>query len=311
MHTMSASHGVRLAIPGAALGSLRRMLAAGPACRRETLDPLTRPVLPFVHQPRRYPCSYAPGTRPPRGQAMRTLGLIGGMSWESTAEYYRLLNGGVAHRLGGLHSAPLLLHSVDFAEVAALQERGDWTAAGTLLADAARGLERAGAEALLLCTNTMHYVADAIQAAVGIPLLHIVDATCTALHEADITRAGLLGTRYTMELPFWRERLRARSGLELLVPDAEDRATVHRVIFDELVRGTIRGESRTEYVRIIERLAAAGAEAVVLGCTEIGLLIRPSDSPIPVFDTTALHVAAALDFCVPPRDDAARTLHAR
>jgi aspartate racemase len=231
---------------------------------------------------------------------LRTLGLIGGMSWESTAEYYRLLNRGVARRLGGLHSAPLLLHSVDFAVVASLQERGDWTAAGALLADAARGLERAGAEALLLCTNTMHHVADAIEAAVGIPLLHIVDSTGAALHSAGITRAGLLGTRYTMELPFWSERLRARFGIELLVPAADDRGTVHRVIFDELVRGTISDTSRTDFVRVIERLAASGAEAVVLGCTEIGLLIRPGDAPVPTFDTTALHVEAALEFALSP-----------
>jgi aspartate racemase len=229
---------------------------------------------------------------------MRTLGLIGGMSWESTAEYYRLLNRGVAQRLGGLHSAPLLLHSVDFAGIAALQERGDWTTAGALLADAARGLERAGTEALLLCTNTMHHVADAIESAVDIPLLHIVDATGAALHSAGTTRAGLLGTRYTMELPFWRDRLRARFGIQLVVPGTDDRATVHRVIFDELVRGTISDASRTDYIRIIERLAASGAEAVILGCTEIGLLIRPGDGPVPTFDTAALHVEAALDYAL-------------
>lgn len=227
---------------------------------------------------------------------MRYLGLLGGMSWESTAEYYRRINSAVASRMGGLHSAPLLLHSVDFARIAELQEQGDWAAAGELLAAAARGLERAGAEALVLCTNTMHAVAPAIEDAVAIPLLHIVDATGAALQAAGIGRAGLLGTRYTMEQPFWRERLEQRCGIELVVPAAEDRALVHRVIFEELCRGTVRDASRVAYVGVIEGLAAQGAEAVILGCTEIGLLVNAADSPLPVFDTTAIHVEAAVAF---------------
>lgn len=227
---------------------------------------------------------------------MRTLGLIGGMSWESTAEYYRLINRGVAERRGGLHSAPLLLHSVDFAAVAELQRREDWAAAGALLAAAARGLERAGAAALVLCTNTMHHVAPAIEGAAGVPLLHIVDATGDALRAAGVRRVGLLGTRYTMELPFWRERLRSRHGVEVLVPGAEDRALVHRVIYDELCRGVVSDASRAAYAGVIARLGDAGAEGVVLGCTEITLLVGPADSALPVFDTTALHARASVDF---------------
>jgi aspartate racemase len=227
---------------------------------------------------------------------MRYLGLLGGMSWESTAEYYRLINTAVAARMGGLHSAPLLVHSVEFAEIAQLQEQGDWAAAGELLAAAARGLEQAGAQALVLCTNTMHCVAPAIEDAVTIPLLHIVDATGAALQGAGIRRAGLLGTRYTMEQPFWRERLEQRCGIELVVPPADERALVHRVIFEELCRGTVTDASRAAYVEVIEGLAAEGADAVILGCTEIGLLVHAADSPLPVFDTTAIHVDAAVAF---------------
>lgn len=236
---------------------------------------------------------------------MRNLGLIGGMSWESTAEYYRLINRGVAERLGGLHSARILLHSLDFAEVAALQQAGDWNRAGALLGEAATGLDRAGAAGIVLCTNTMHQVAPAIEAAVSIPLLHIVDPTGEALRAAGVRRVGFLGTRYSMELPFWRERLAERFGMDLLVPSPEDREVIHRVIYDELCRGRIEEGSRAAYVKIIERLAAAGAEAVVLGCTEIGLLVRPRDSPLPAFDTTALHAAAAVDFSL--RGPAPRT----
>nr|WP_276611263.1 aspartate/glutamate racemase family protein [Thioalkalivibrio sp. XN8] len=232
--------------------------------------------------------------------------MLGGMSWESTAEYYRLINTAVSARRGGLHSAPLLIHSVDFAAIAQLQEQGDWAAAGALLADAARGLEQAGARALVLCTNTMHCVAPAIERAVSIPLLHIVDVTGAALQAAGIRRAGLLGTRYTMELPFWRERLEAHCNVELVVPPTEDRARVHRVIFEELCRGIVNEGSRAEYVAVIEGLAAQGAEAVVLGCTEIGLLVRPSDSPLPAFDTTALHVDAAVEFCLGDRQPGGR-----
>jgi amino-acid racemase len=189
---------------------------------------------------------------------MRRLGLIGGMSWESTTEYYRLINRGIATRLGGLHSADLLLHSVDFAPVAALQQSGDWEGAGALLAEAARGLERAGAHAIVLCTNTMHHVSGHIETAVAIPLLHIVDTTGQALAEAGIRRAGLLGTRYTMELPFWRQRLRDRFGVDLVVPDEADRTVVHDVIYKELCLGRIEPRSRAAYAHIIDRLAGAG-----------------------------------------------------
>lgn len=232
---------------------------------------------------------------------MRTLGLLGGMSWESTAEYYRLLNRGVADRLGGLHSARILMHSVDFAEVAAMQQVGDWAGAGALLGEAARGLQRIGASAIVLATNTMHQVAGAIEGAISVPLLHIVDPTGEALARHGVRRAGLLGTRYTMELPFWAERLRERYGIDLVVPDEFDRALVHRVIFDELCRGRIDDTSRGQYVSITERLGEMGAEAVIFGCTEIGLLIKPDDVALPSFDTTALHAAAAVSFALADR----------
>jgi aspartate racemase len=235
---------------------------------------------------------------------MRTLGLLGGMSWESTAEYYRLINQGIAERLGGLHSAQLLMHSVDFADVAALQREGDWWAAGAMLGDAARRLESIGATAIVLATNTMHEVAGEIEAAIGVPLIHIVDPTGEALSHHGVRRAGLLGTRYTMELPFWRERLRDRYGIDLVVPDEADRALVHRVIFDELCLGRIRDDSRAQYVAVTERLRDEGAEAVIFGCTEIGLLLRPEHVSVPAFDTTALHAAAAVSFSLGETDSA-------
>ena len=227
---------------------------------------------------------------------MRTLGLLGGMSWESTTEYYRLINRGVAERLGGLHSARLVMHSVDFADVAALQQAGDWRAAGAILGEAARGLERIGADAIVLATNTMHQVAGDIEREIGIPLLHIVDPTGEALARHGVRKAGLLGTRYTMELPFWRERLRDRYAIDLVVPDEEARALIHRVIFDELCRGKINPGSRAQYIEITNRLQDAGAEAVVFGCTEIGLLLSPDNVSVPAFDTTALHAAAAVKY---------------
>jgi aspartate racemase len=227
---------------------------------------------------------------------MRTLGLLGGMSWESTAEYYRLINRGVAERLGGLHSARLLMHSVDFADVAALQRAGNWQAAGAMLGDAARRLESIGAAAIVLATNTMHQVAADIESAISVPLIHIVDPTGKALAHHGVRRAGLLGTRYTMELPFWRERLGERYGIDLVVPGEADRALVHRVIFDELCLGRIDAGSRAQYVAVTERLRDDGAEAVVFGCTEIGLLLEPKDVSLPAFDTTALHAAAAVSF---------------
>lgn len=228
---------------------------------------------------------------------MRTLGLLGGMSWESTATYYRLLNQGVAQRLGGLHSAPLLLHSVDFAPVAALQSAGDWSGAAQLLADAACGLQRAGAQGLVLATNTMHKVADEIEAASGLPLLHIADATGAALQAAGVQHAALLGTRFTMEDDsIVRARLQRRFGLDTSVPQAQDRALLQRVIYDELCRGVVLAASRDAVLALIDRQRAQGAQAVILGCTEIGLLIDAACSPLPVFDTTALHAAAALNW---------------
>ena len=224
---------------------------------------------------------------------MRTIGLIGGMSWESSALYYRLVNEAVARELGGLHSARCVLASVDFAEIERLQATGDWDTAGDLLAGVARGLEAAGAELLVLCTNTMHTVAPAIEAAVGIPLLHLADATAAAVRAAGLTTVGLLGTAYTMEQSFYRDRL-AGHGLTVLVPDAVDRADVHRIIYDELCLGRVEPASRRRYQQVIEALAAGGAQGVILGCTEIELLIGPDDSTVPVFPTTRIHVEAAV-----------------
>ncbi|SMB89423.1 aspartate racemase [Deinococcus hopiensis KR-140] len=223
---------------------------------------------------------------------MKTLGVLGGMSWTSTAEYYRLLNEEVAARRGGLHSAPLLLHSVDFAEVARMQREDRWDDAATLLANAARGLEQTGAGAVIVATNTMHKVADQIQAAVGIPLLHIADATGAAIQAAGLKRVGLLATAFTMEQPFYRERLE-RYGLEVLVPEAEDRSEVHRVIFGELCQNAVLNGSRDTYRRIMADLVERGAEGIILGCTEIMLLVGREDTTVPVFDTTRLHVEAA------------------
>lgn len=227
---------------------------------------------------------------------MRTIGLIGGMSWESSAHYYRLINEGVRARRGGAHSAPLLMLSVDFAAIAALQHDGNWAALAQRMADAARTLADAGAEAIVLCTNTMHKVADAIEAAQPRPLLHIADAAGAAIVAAGHRRVGLLGTAFTMEQPFYRARLAERFGLEVIVPDDAGRAEVHRIIYDELVRGIIRPESKARYAEVIGRLTDAGAEAIILGCTEIMLLVDQADSPVPLFDTTAIHAAAAVAF---------------
>lgn len=228
---------------------------------------------------------------------MRCLGLLGGMSWESTLLYYRLLNQGVAARLGGLHSARLVLHSVDFAPIAALQAAGDWDGAARVLGAAARGLQGAGAQGLVLATNTMHKVADAVEDAAGLPLLHIADATALAIRAAGVQRVALLGTRFTMEDPsIVLQRLGGRHGLQVLCPDEDDRAVVHRVIYDELCRGVVDAGSRQAYVAAIERLQAQGAQGVVLGCTEITLLVDAASSPLPVFDSTALHAAAAVDW---------------
>ena len=225
---------------------------------------------------------------------MKRIGLIGGMSWESTALYYRLLNQGVADRLGGLHSADLVLASVDFAPIARLQADGRWDEAGGVLAERARQLEAAGAELLVLCTNTMHQVAPAIEAAVTVPLLHIIDVTAAAAREAGLRRLGLLATGFTMGQPFYRDRL-ATHDLDAIVPDAAGRELVHRIIYDELCRGVITEDSRRRVRAVVEDLVARGADGIILGCTEIELLVGPADSPVPVLPTTALHAAAALD----------------
>lgn len=224
----------------------------------------------------------------------KTIGLIGGMSWESSAEYYRLLNETVRARFGELHSAPCILLSVDFNEIAALQRAGDWDALTAKMIGAARSLESAGAELLLICTNTMHRMAEEVQTAVAIPLVHIADVTGTRIAEAGLKRVGLLGTLYTMEQAFYRERLAERFGLEVLIPEESDRANVHKVIFSELCLGQTLHASRQFYRDVIQRLVDRGAEAIILGCTEIMLLISNEDSPVPLFDTTAIHVQAAL-----------------
>lgn len=224
---------------------------------------------------------------------MRTLGMLGGMAWPSTVEAYRAINEGVAARLGGHHSAPLLIASLDFAEVEALQAAGDWHGAGTLLAEVAARLEGAGAEGLMLCTNTMHRVAGAIEDAVGVPLLHIADATAERVRADGVERVGLLGTRFTMEQDFYRRRLEA-AGLEVLVPPASERETVHRTIYDELVAGQVREDSRARFLAIIDGLAGLGAQGVIAGCTEIELLVGPEHVALPYYATTALHAEAAV-----------------
>lgn len=221
---------------------------------------------------------------------MKTIGLIGGMSWESTAHYYRVLNQETAARLGGLHSAPLIVHSVDFADIAEMQTAGNWDEAGRQLADIAKGLERAGAGLIGLATNTMHVVADAITRDLSVPFIHIADPTSDALLADGFSSVGLLGTRFTMEMGFYRDRLTER-GITSLIPEVE-RTNLNGIIYEELCRGIVREESRRIYITAIERLAARGAEAVILGCTEIGMLIDDSVSPLPVFDTTDLHAKA-------------------
>jgi aspartate racemase len=230
---------------------------------------------------------------------MKTLGLIGGMSWESTAEYYRLANQLVAERAGGLHSCSCLLSSVDFAVIEGLQVRGRWDEAATLLGQEARRLEAAGAQVLLLCTNTMHIVADAVQAAVDVPLLNIVDVVAESARSARFQTLGIIGTKYTMQAPFYRERLERR-GLATLVPPAIDQNMVHRVIYEELCRGLISGESRQRYREVIGRLRDAGADAVVLACTEIELLVSQADTAVPLLPSTALHVEAAVEWAWEP-----------
>jgi aspartate racemase len=229
------------------------------------------------------------------GEPLRLLGVLGGMSWTSTEVYYRLLNAGVAERLGGLHSARLLVHSVDFDEIAALQHSGDWAGTAEILAEAAGGLAAAGAEGLLLATNTMHKVADDVERAAGLPLLHIADATAAAVRAAGLSRVGFLATAFTMEEAFLVDRLATR-GVEAIVPPAPARAEVHRIIYDELVRDVVREESRATYREIMADLVTAGAQGMVLACTEIGLLVGADDTTVPVFDTTRIHAAAAVDW---------------
>lgn len=224
---------------------------------------------------------------------MKTIGLLGGMSWESTQSYYRLINEGVKARLGGLHSARLILYSVDFAEIEVLQQQGDWEAAGRLLASAAEAVQAAGADFLLIGTNTMHKVAPQIDDAIDIPLLHIADATAQALKHEGMHSVGLLGTRFTMEQAFYRERLE-RAGIRVLVPDQEERDEIHRIIYEELCQGDIRPDSRAVFQAVVDSLATRGAQAALLGCTEIGLLLKQSDTPVALFDTTEIHANAAV-----------------
>lgn len=229
---------------------------------------------------------------------MQTIGMIGGMSWESSLEYYRILNETVKERLGGLHSAKCILYSVEFAEIEALQHAGRWDEAAQVMVEAGQSLERAGADLLVLCTNTMHKLADQIEAGVSIPLLHIADATAEVVNAAGIRRVGLLGTRYTMEQEFYRGRLVGKHGLEVVIPEEAEREIVHRVIYDELCLGIIKTESRRAFTAVIEKLAAAGAEGVILGCTEIENLVRQEDSPLPVFATTRIHAEAAVEWAL-------------
>lgn len=224
---------------------------------------------------------------------MKTIGLIGGMSWESTIPYYRLINETVKARLGGLHSAKIILHSVDFHDIERLQHAGDWETAGAVLAKAARSLEAAGADFLVLCTNTMHKVAPSIEEAVTIPLLHIADPTATEIRQAGHSTVGLLGTRFTMQQPFYRERLSARHGLHVIVPGAADCDSVHRIIYEELCLGVVLPQSRLEFQRVMSGLASQGAQAIILGCTEISLLVGDRDADVALFDTTAIHARAA------------------
>ena len=228
---------------------------------------------------------------------MRVVGLIGGMSWESSLEYYRFINTLVKNRLGPLHSAKSLMYTVDFAEIEVLQRSGRWDEAADILIDAARRLERGGADCIVLCTNTMHKLADKLQAATHLPLIHIADATAARVRAKGVRKVGLLGTAFTMEEAFYRERLEG-FGLEVLVPDAPDRALVHRVIYDELCQGKIVPASKAEYVRVMQHLVAQGAEGIILGCTEITLLVGQEDVSVPVFDTTAIHAEAAVEFAL-------------
>ena len=229
---------------------------------------------------------------------MKTIGMIGGMSWESTLEYYRIVNQEVKARLGGLHSAQCLLYSVDFEEIEKLQHADLWTEAGEVLGRAAQGLEKGGADFILICTNTMHKVADAVEASVAIPLLHLADATAEAIKEKGLKKIALLGTRFTMVEDFYKGRLVDKYGLDVLIPDESEMDVIHQVIYEELCLGKIDGHSRQKYLDVIDRLKGEGAEGVILGCTEIGLLVKQADTDIPLFDTTEIHAKAAVDFAL-------------
>jgi aspartate racemase len=229
---------------------------------------------------------------------MKTIGLIGGMSWESSVEYYRIINERAKARLGGFHSARSVMYSVDFAEIETLQHQGKWPEAARILSRAAKSVEAAGADFIVLCTNTMHRVAAEIEAAAHIPLLHIADATARIILARGLKKVGLLGTRFTMEGEFYKGRLAQKHDLEVFVPDSPDQETIHRVIYEELVFGRIEPSSRRQFVSIIERLVAEGAQGVILGCTEIGLLVKDEDSPVPLFDTTRIHAEAAVDMAL-------------
>ncbi|NIA55184.1 aspartate/glutamate racemase family protein [Massilia sp. TW-1] len=230
--------------------------------------------------------------------AQKIIGMLGGMSWKSSAEYYRLVNEGVRDRLGGLHSAQCLMWSFDFDDIAVLQREDRWNDAADLMVEAAQRLERGGADFLIICTNTMHKAYDRLRAAVDLPLLHIADPTAERIKADGHKRVGLLGTAFTMEQDFYKGRLADLHGLDVIVPDATDRATVHRIIYDELVQGKVEAASRDAYRAVIGRLVAAGAEAIILGCTEIMLLVGPEDSPVPLYDTTGLHAAAAVELAL-------------
>jgi len=230
-----------------------------------------------------------------RDSRQKTLGIIGGMSWESTESYYRLINEGIKDKLGGLHSADLLIHSVDFASISELQAEGAWTELGAMMASSGGRLQAAGAQGLLMATNTMHKVISDIEAATNLPIIHIADATAKEIEKQGLTKIALLGTQFTMTQDFYKQRL-IDAGLQVLLPEDEARAEIHRIIYDELCKGQILDSSRQYYRQVITDLANEGAEGVILGCTEIGLLIKQTDSPIPVFDTTAIHAAAAVDF---------------
>ncbi len=226
---------------------------------------------------------------------MKTIGLIGGMSWESSSEYYRLINQQIRAKLGGLHSAKIIMISLDFAEIEKLQRAGKWQEAGNILINVAQKIEKGGADFLLLCTNTMHKLADEVQAKITIPLLHIADVTAQTIQQQKIRHVGLLGTKFTMEQDFYRKRLIDRFGIKVTIPDQDDRQIIHDIIYQELCLGQIQSKSRQQYKNIINKLVANGAAAIILGCTEIMLLIKPSDVSVPLFDTTEIHVKSAVE----------------